>query len=669
MNAENNINNTNYTIKAAENVVMNANNINNIHADSNYSAATGATTNETRIEAGNIVSLNATKDSSGNGGNITNIGATIKAGNLLYLTADNDITNAALVNYKINGSATNADGSAITEAQALASNANSITSTLVSQGNIESGGNVVLVAGNNLNNIGSNITATGAAYLEATNGDINITTAQLRDRSVTSGGKKKKAWTKTEETITNIQSNITSSGDLDLASLASDINIKGSNLTAADNLTLTAKDDITIESAQNSSYSFAAGRTGRGKSYLNKSSSTTQIESNLTTTNNGNISITAGYLNTDAIGDTNSKGNLSIIASNLTTKDINANTSDNVGTGNIALTAKENLVIASALNSTFEEKSSSKKGNSYKKSTKDITIDDVNISSDLNASGDIKINSGGNAAIIASNLTGTNGEIIVGKYLDSVTAETIVNDSATLTIASGQDRHYKFHEETKIKTDQAAVVIGAAVAIAAVALAAPTGGASLVLLAGAGATGAAVGAEGKRGRTLTNETTEISQKMSVLNFNADLNIQSASDTAITASKLTADNAVILTGKFRDLITDEEIIARPDAQLKINSALNTYDNKTTVRKITPNYATIAIVSAAAALSSYKANQAILKLTGSQALAFLGGSAASNAITYSASLTDSILNIKHKKSYSDYRETEIKTELHFNNLTTE
>ena len=288
MTASNDINNSNYTIKAENNVVMNATNINNIHADTNYSATTGATTNETTIEAGNIVSLNATND-------ITNIGATIKAGDLLYLTAGNNINNEALVNYKINGSATNSDGSAITESQALDSNANNIKSTLVSQGTLEAGGNLVLVAGNDINNKGSNITSTGSSYLEATAGDINIETAVLRDRTVTSGGSKKKAWTKTEDATTNLESSITSSGTLDLASLAGDINITGSKLTATDDLTLSAANDVNISAAQDTEFlqnTFSSKGRLVSKSSISVSQSVTNVKSELES--GGDISIASG---------------------------------------------------------------------------------------------------------------------------------------------------------------------------------------------------------------------------------------------------------------------------------------------------------------------------------------------------------------------------------------
>ncbi len=675
MTAASDINNSNYTIKAADNVVMSAININNIHKDTGYTTASGATTNETRIEAGNMVSLDATN-------NINNIGATIKAGDLLYLTAGNNINNQALVNYKINGSSTNADGSAITEAQALASDARNISSTLVGQGNLTAGGNLVLVAGNDINNKGSNITATGSSYLEATAGDINVTTAALRDKTFAEGGSKKKHWVSVTDNTTNIESSISSGGTLDLASLASDINIKGSSLTSADNLTLTAKNDVNITSAQDSTYSYSAGRTGRGKSYLNRSESTTQIGSDLTTTNNGDISITSGYLNTDTIGATGSKGSIGLIASNLTTKDTDNNSLNNSGSGDINLTAKEDINISSALDYKHTETLSGKKTSWIKKSHGEEDVILTNVSSNISASGDaasgsnagdINLNSGNNTTITASNLAGENGNIIVGKYTDPTDSTTITyNPNALLTIKSGQDYHRHVTTDMHIKKDAGAIVVGAVVAGA---VAFFTAGAGAVAFAALG--GGVTGTQSERGRTMVNITNETTQKMSTLTFNSDLSTQSGSDTTITASKLSADNATILTGKFRDSL-GVDTVTDSSAKLNVNSAFNTYDNTTTIHQVKPNYVGVAVVSGLSAYAGISAEKGVVKYlagTGTVAPVVAGilgteaGYVAGKVTTESLSLSDPLFNLRTKNTYSSDSSTEKKTILDFNLLTTE
>ena len=291
MTAVNNINNSNFSVKASDNVFMEANNINNIATNNNSS--------ETKIEAGNILSLNATKDTDGNGGNITNIGATISGGSLVYLAAKNNITNKALIEYNINGQTSyssglssaqtatdftnttlNNTGISSSDTNVLNSNANLIRSNLIEQSNITSGGNLVLVASNNINNIGSNITVDGSAYIEATKGNINITTSELRDRTVKSWGGKKKGGTSTTDNTTNFGSEISSGGTLELAS-GTDINIKGSDLTtinSGSNITLAAANDVNIIAAQDTKYS----QTQSWKKGTTVSKSSTSMDQTIT---------------------------------------------------------------------------------------------------------------------------------------------------------------------------------------------------------------------------------------------------------------------------------------------------------------------------------------------------------------------------------------------------
>ena len=675
MVAAGDINNSNYTVQADEDIVMNATNINNI---STAASATIAAATPTKIEAGSMVSLNATN-------NITNLGATIKAGELVYLTAGNDIVNKALIDYKINGASA-------TESEAINSNANNIRSTLISQGIIESAGNIVLVAGNDISNQGSKITSTGSTLLEATNGDINITTSILRDRTFESGGKKKNSWTRTSDTTTNLGSEITSGGDLFLTSGAGDINITGSKLTSSNNTEIVAANDVNISAAQNTTYnSFSSSKKGNStfgsnsRSNSSSSSSTTQIESELTTTNNGDILITSGSGNADTIGSAGAKGSLGIVASNLATRDDDGNSSNNSSSGNINLIAKENLNILSALNSSYSESSSSKKGSSSLSTSKNITLDQTNVTSDLVSNGDINLVSGSNTTITASNLSGTNGSILVGKYTDPSDPTSITyNPAAALIIQSGQDLHYTLNESMKIKTDGTAVAVGI---IAAVAVTAATGGAGLALV-GAGAGGAVTGMQGKKGKTSTEETTSIIQVSSILNFTNDLTVQSASDVTITASKLTANNATILTGKFRDSL-GVETVTNTDAQLNINSAFDTYKQTSTGERVKPNYVGIAVVAGASAYIGNSFMKAINPVTAAgpqvpmmvggylipSSLAIAGGlgytgySGYSNNDPNHKSFMDPILNIRSKSSSSILRSAEVRTDLNFNNLTTE
>ena len=687
------ISKNNITLSASSNIINKS--FSDINASGNLSltSATGGILNKdlSSLTAGNNLSLTANQD-------IKNIGSSIEGlGNVnLTSTAGNILSTAVVSTNDANLLNSNSD-SYVQNGMGLSYGSGNIKSEISQNASIK-GGAISINAANDFTNLAADVTATKntlsdssitSGNISVTAGDdVNIGTLALRNRTETRwSGKKGRGGVSITDTTTNVSSEINSAGSIAITANASgsdsessgsfkgsNIAITGSDLTAKDNITINAKDDVTIASAEDSYYSFSAGKTGRGKSYLNNSESTTQVSSDITTTNNGNISINSGVNNTDTVGTDGAKGNLTITASNLTTKDEDNNSSNNTGSGNITLAARNEVNIESALNTSFSESHSSKKGSSSFKSSKDIAIDAINVSSFLDSNGDITINSGSDTNITASNLNGANGSILVGKYTDTnplsaTYGQQIINNDAKLTIASGQDYHYKYHEETKIKTDKAAMVVGAAAAIAVVVA---TGGTGAVAIAGAGAGGALTGAQGKRGRTLTNETKEIIQKSSNLNFTNDLNIQSAFDTVITASNLSADSGTILTGKFRDSGLD--IIVNSDAKLTTNSAFNTYDNKTTVRKVVPNYVGIAAVAAGSVYAGQQLN-AYLTAQGFpyvvDAISVIGGAVSTRNISSGndGGSLDFLYNIRTKKEYDHQKRTEIKTDLNFNNLTLE
>ena len=481
MVAAGDINNSNYTVKADEDIVMNATNINNI---STAASATIAAATPTKIEAGKMVSLNAQKDSSGNGGNITNLGATIKGGDLVYLTAANNITNKALIDYKINGSSVNptftGDAASYltslssTEDLITASSANNIRSTLVSQGIIESGGNIVLVANNDINNQGSKITSAGSTLLEATNGDVNIATSILRDRTVESGGKKKNSWTRTTDTTTNLESEITSGGDLYVSAFKGGVDITGSDLTSSGDLMLTAKDEVNI---------------------------------------------------------------------------------------------------VSAIDSYYKENTSNKKGSFSKTTSRNSNSTTTNVTSDLVAGGDVSITSGSDTNIFASNLSGRGrGSIIAGKYLDTDAASStynteIFNPDAQVNILNGVDTNYSYSQTTR--TTNALSPKNLALATLAVTAAAATGGASLYLLGGI---------EYGKSKTTSGSYSESVVK-SNLTFGESLNIASADNLNVRASKLLAGtdiNSGDASGNQGDIALVAGKITTTDFNTSISTA-NTNSN--------------------------------------------------------------------------------------------
>ena len=463
--------------------------------------------------------------------------------------------------------------------------------------------------------------------------------------------------------ITNISSNINAGGDLATIS-GVNTNIVGSNITSLGNAAITTGADLNILSAQDTSYKYSASWK-KGSSTFGANSKSSSSENATTTNIASNINV-GGDLN---IG---SQDNINIAASNLNSDQ------------NINLIAKNEVNIESGQNTSESHSETSKKGSSVRKSAKDIDVKVGNVASNLSTNGDINIASGADTNIIASNLSGTNGNIIVGKYTDQNASsptfgQEIINNDAKLTIKSGEDYHYKLHQETKLEKDKGAMLVGA---VAAGTVAFFTAGAGAVAMAAAG--GAMTGSQGQRGRTITNTQETTTQVSSNLNFTGDLNTQSSGDTVIKASNITADNATILTGKFRDQSTNQETIINPDAQLKLNSAFNTQENHTTVRKVVPNYVGIAAVSAGATYAGAKAEAALegssfakslgslpenIPFIGGDILPQLGNFATSKIISSSAGQIDPLFNIRNKSSSSSYKQTETNTNLHFNNLITE
>ena len=240
---------------------------------------------------------------------------------------------------------------------------------------------------------------------------------------------------------------------------------------------------------------------------------------------------------------------------------------------------------------------------------------------------------------------------------------SIINNNATLTIKAKEDLHYNYHEEMRIKTDSTAVVVGAVVAVAAVAAAGVTAGGSLALAA---ASGAATGAQGKKGKTTVTETTEITQIKSNLNFTNDLNTQSSGNTVIKASNLTADNATILTGKFRDQSTGVENVVNVDSKLKLESAFDSVKTHTTVEKVKPNYVGIAVVSG---VKTYISGELFGYDPSLPEIALTGYSLKTDKNPEEKGMFDLVVNFRDKSSSSTYKRNEVKTNLNFSNLITQ
>ena len=607
-----------------------------------------------------------------------------------------DSPNASLIN---NG--------AIVSGGDLAMNIASLTNKTnsMAQAQIIGKNNLSITAQNgDIKNIGAKIEALGNLSLEALKGNIlntaivqtndqnllnqnpdsyqlgfnnigkfsgNITSTLLQNASLKGGSISISA----SNDFTNLGAEISATKNiLPNENILPDGSIATNPNTTSGNISITAGDDINISTLQlrNREESSWGNRKKGGTLVIDQ---TKNIGSNIESA--GSLSLMTTGLGVDSsINSINAdpKSDINIIGSNLSTTSTGSN---------ITINANDSLNIASAIDSSYKMETFNKKGMTVKKSSIDINSSTTNISSNINSLGDISITSGDDTNIIASNLKGVNGNILVGKHIDqdplsATYGQEIINNLAQITIKSGQNYHYKYHQSTKIKTDSTAVAVGA---IAAVAVTMATGGAALAV-AGAAFGGAATGAGAKKGKTTTNETTEIMQVSSNLNFTNNLNIQSASNIDITASNLTAENATILAGKFRDEGID--IVTNNDAKLMINSAFNILQINTTVKKVKPNYVGIAAVAGGSALigqaignyltSSVSNVGPIIPITSVAVVSGVGAGYAgiSGALGINPdnkSIFDPLINLRSSSKSSSTFNSEINSNLNFNSLTTQ
>lgn len=278
---------------------------------------------QAQIESNNDLSITAVDD-------IKNIGSSIISNNNISLisTKGNILSTAIVQTNDINLLNSKPDSYQLARMDSARSGGN-ITSTLLSSASIK-GKDISISASNDFTNLAANIEATN---LKITAGDdVNIGNLALRNRIEASWGGKKKGGTSISDITTNIGSDINSSGSIAFITngssvdsgisgtlQGSNIQITSSNLTATDNITIAAKDDVVIQAAQNTSYqesqSWKKGATV-AKNSISGSDSTTNVISTLTSTS-GNILLTSG-------SDTN------IIGAKLKADDVAINAGDEI---------------------------------------------------------------------------------------------------------------------------------------------------------------------------------------------------------------------------------------------------------------------------------------------------------------------------------------------------
>ncbi|MBL0318900.1 MAG: hemagglutinin repeat-containing protein [Alphaproteobacteria bacterium] len=451
------------------------------------------------------------------GSNLSNLGGKISGGSLINLTSTNGsiLNKASVVNTTIG---------------------NNTLGYLANQGNITSGGSVLLNAASNIHQVGSLLHAEGDLQLLAGN-DITLETAQVSNE-LTGAAQKGGLWI--EDKLVNVGSDITANGNA-IVKAGHDFTVSGSTLDVGGSAAIDAAHDTTITSVLDANYSELNINSGH-KKYLKQIFSTENVAANLLVGENL-------YINTPEQGSNDSlvyknSHDVSIIGSNVL-----------VG-GNTAILAANDINILPEQESGYLNFQTSKKGflSSSKSKTNDIWVNQAG--SYLDTSGDLTLISGGNTSIIASDVfVGGDAAIQTGLYTDS--SGTIhENQNADLTISSATDvySHSYAFQKKKIGLSSPMNILGGVVAGAIM------GGPAGVALAASSVP--ALSFKGKKEATL-NET----QASSTLYVGGNLTTHSLGDTAIIASNIIVDgDASMVAGLVTDSNGNDHINSNSDLLL-------------------------------------------------------------------------------------------------------
>jgi filamentous hemagglutinin len=304
--------------------------------------------------------------------------------------AGRDITIAANDNVNVIGSSAKADkaldvtaanGSVNVVSTGLARETSdgytTTRSTDQQQSQLSAGTDATIKAGDDILIAGSSLKADGDAKLEAGD-DVNIVATQ--GRSDSTFGKN------TASATTHTGSEIRTGGSVSVAAGSDtgdhDLNIIGSSIQADGKVDLKASSDITIAAVTDTSETDASWKSGRTKLQGHFGSETTV-----------GSSISGG----DGIA-TNSGGDTLVSASKLQAGDDNHS-------ADLSMTTGGDLMIASGHDTATTDVDSQKKGFLSKKTSHQESYDETTVASELSASGNIKLNAGGNAAIVGSKVT------------------------------------------------------------------------------------------------------------------------------------------------------------------------------------------------------------------------------------------------------------------------
>ncbi len=267
-------------------------------------------------------------------------------------------------------------------------------------GTFTAGGNASLKGNESILLANAKVKAGGNLGLTS-NGDINIS---VTERSTTSTLRDKRSSTTVVRT-TSQGSEITAGGSIS-ANAGGNLNVIGSTIAADGTVGLKATGDVTIvEAVDTTTIDYAYKKKGGlfgGKKQTTSHTETQTVVGSSVSGGKG-VSIVSG-------GDT------VVSASKVMAGDETSKADINVSAGG-------DLLIASGKNTAEFEQSSSSKGFLSKKSSTQYNYDEATVGSELSASGNIKLDAGGNAVIAGSNVTAGDAISVAGDSVAIIGAE------------------------------------------------------------------------------------------------------------------------------------------------------------------------------------------------------------------------------------------------------
>ncbi|MDR5011738.1 hemagglutinin repeat-containing protein [Agrobacterium fabacearum] len=267
-------------------------------------------------------------------------------------------------------------------------------------GTFTAGGNASLKGNESILLANAKVKAGGNLGLTS-NGDINISATE---RSTTSTLRDKRSSTTVVRT-TSQGSEITAGGSVS-ANAGGNLNVIGSTIAADGTVGLKATGDVTIaEAVDTTTIDYAYKKKGGlfGGSKQTTSHTETQTVVGSSVSGGKGVSIVSG-------GDT-------VLSASTVTAGDETNKAD------INVSAGGDLLIASGKNTAEFEQSSSSKGFLSKKSSTQYNYDEATVGSELSASGNIKLDAGGNTVIAGSTIAAGDAISVAGDSVSVIGAE------------------------------------------------------------------------------------------------------------------------------------------------------------------------------------------------------------------------------------------------------